>query len=165
GMQERMSRFNGLLEKVDYQTLNIALSGRVDIYQAAWEIGKQHPINGVGVDSFDKVYLSYLPQNNMWQTMIVDAPPHPHQVMLEIWSGAGSIGIIGFLLAWLVMWRLWKQALPEQRKLALPVLMPLFVLWWPLNTHRGFYPSELAILTLFFVALSIAALTSRSDYK
>lgn len=165
GMQERMSRFNGLLEKVDYQTLNIALSGRVDIYQAAWEIGKQHPINGVGVDSFDKVYLSYLPQNNMWQTMIVAAPPHPHQVILEIWSGAGSIGIIGFLLAWLVMWRLWKQALPEQRKLALPVLMPLFVLWWPLNTHRGFYPSELAILTLFFVSLSIAALTSRSDYK
>ena len=165
GMQERMSRFNGLLEKMDYQSVNIASSGRVDIYQAAWKIGKQHPINGVGVDNFDKVYLGYLPQNNMWQTMIVAAPPHPHQVVLEIWSGAGTIGILGFLLAWVAVWRLWKQATPEQRKLALPVLMPLLVLWWPINTHRGFYASELAALTLFFVALSIAALTQRSNSK
>lgn len=148
---------------MDYSSVNAASSGRLDIYIAAWRMGEAHPINGVGVDSFDKVIRQYMPENSTWPKDLL--PPHPHQVMLEVWSGAGSIGIIGFLLAWLVMWRLWKQALPEQRKLALPVLIPLLVLWWPLNTHRGFYPSELAILTLFFVALSIAALTSRSDYQ
>jgi O-antigen ligase len=165
GMQERVQRFNGLLDHVNYQTINTALSGRVDIYSAAWDIGKAHPINGIGVDSFDKAYAAYLPKDNMWHTMIGAAPPHPHQVVLEIWSGAGVIGVLGFLLAWVAMWRLWKQATPEQRKLALPVLMPLVVLWWPINTHRGFYSSELATLSLFFLALSIAALTQRSDSK
>lgn len=161
-MQNRLQQ-SMQAKSLDYASVNAASSGRLDIYIAAWRMGEAHPINGVGVDSFDKVSHQYLPENSTWPKDLF--PPHPHQVMLEIWSGAGSIGIIGFLLAWLVMWRLWKQALPEQRKLALPVLMPLFVLWWPLNTHRGFYPSELAILTLFFVALSIAALTSRSSYK
>jgi O-antigen ligase len=148
---------------LDYAAVNVASSGRLDIYIAAWRMGAAHPINGVGINSFDKTSHQYLPQNSTWPKDLF--PPHPHQVMLEIWSGAGIIGILGFMLAWLAMWRLWKQALPEQRKRALPVLMPLFVLWWPLNTHRGFYASELAILSLFFVALSIAALTSRSDYQ
>jgi O-antigen ligase len=165
GMQERVQRFNGFLDHANYQTFNTALSGRVDIYSAAWDIGKAHPINGVGVDSFDKVYADYLPKDAMWQTMVGAVPPHPHQVILEVWSGAGVIGLFGFLLVWASMWRLWRQATPEQRKLALPVLMPLVVLWWPINTHRGFYSSELAVLSLFFLALSIAALTQRSDSK
>lgn len=165
GMQERMQRANGLVDKMDYHSLNVALSGRVDIYLAAWNIGKEHPINGVGVDSFEQVYANYLPKNNMWQTMIGEAPPHPHQVLLEIWSGAGIIGIFGFMLVWAAMWRLWQRATPAQRKMALPMIMPLAVLWWPINTHRGFYPSELATLTLFFMALSIAALTHRGDAK
>jgi len=151
---------------LDYASVNVASSGRLDIYLAAFNMGKQHPINGVGVDTFEQEFKQYLPAQAD-KTIWVDSltMPHPHQVILEIWAGAGSIGVLGFLLVWVVMWRLWKHALPEQRKLALPMIFPLVVLWWPINTHRGFYPSELAALTLFFVALSIAALTQRSDRK
>lgn len=152
-------------KNLDYTSVNIASSGRLDIYLAAVNISKQHPINGVGVDTFEQTFKQYLPAQVDKAGVDSLAAPHPHQVVLEIWSGAGIIGILGFLLAWVAVWRLWKQATPEQRKLALPVLMPLLVLWWPINTHRGFYASELAALTLFFVALSIAALTQRSNSK
>lgn len=165
GMQERMHRSQGFKEW-DYQSINVASSQRLDIYLAALNIGKAHPINGIGVDSFEQAFPHYLPtqaDKTMWPESLT--MPHPHQVLLEVWSGAGSIGLLGFILVWAAMWRLWRQATPEQRKLALPVLMPLLVLWWPLNTHRGFYSSELAALTLFFLALSIAALTQHSDNK
>lgn len=165
GMQERMQRSQGF-SSWDYQSINKASSGRLDIYLAAFNMGKQHPINGIGVDSFEQTFKQNLPpqaDKKIWVDNLT--MPHPHQVVLEIWSGAGIIGLLGFFLVWMVMWRLWRQAIPEQRKLALPMIMPLVVLWWPINTHRGFYPSELAVLTLFFLALSIAALTHRGDVK
>ena len=77
----------------------------------------------------------------------------------------GIIGFLGLLLTWAAMWRLWQQALPIQKKLALPVLMPVAVMWWPMNISHSFYNPELAALTLFFLALSIAALTQHSDSK
>lgn len=165
GMQERMQRSQGFKEW-NYQSINVASSQRLDIYLAAFNIGAAHSVNGMGVDSFEQAFPYNLPQQAdkaLWPESLT--MPHPHQVILEIWSGAGTIGLLGFVLVWAAMWRLWRQATPEQRKLALPVLMPLIVLWWPVNTHRGFYSSELASLTLFFLALSIAALTQRSDGK
>lgn len=165
GMQERMNRSQGF-QSWDYQAINVASSYRLDIYSAAFEAGRQHPINGVGVNSFEQTMREYFPpqaDKTIWQDSLT--MPHPHQVILEIWSGAGAIGLFGFFLLWAAMWRLWRNATPEQRKLAMPMLMPLVVLWWPINTHRGFYPSELAAMSLFFLAFSIAALTHRGDVK
>ncbi|PTQ90028.1 O-antigen ligase family protein [Agitococcus lubricus] len=157
GVQERVKRSMAASQELTYESLNTASSGRVDIYLAAWNMVKANPVNGIGVDSYEQRFRAYLPeQANIPDSVTV---PHAHQVILEVWSGAGTLGLFGFLLAWAAMWRLWKQALPEQRKLALPFIIPLAVLWWPINTHRGFYPSELAVLTLFMLALSIAALT------
>ena len=165
GMQERMNRSQGFTN-FDYQSINVASSLRLDIYASALEAGQQHPINGVGVNSFEQTMREYFPpqtDKTMWPESLT--MPHPHQVVLEIWSGAGAIGLFGFFLVWAAMWRLWRNATPAQRKLALPILMPLAVLWWPINTHRGFYPSELAAITLFFLAFSIAALTHHGDAK
>jgi O-antigen ligase len=162
GMQERMQRSQGF-KTWDYQSINIASSDRLDIYFAAFNIGKAHPLSGAGVDTYTLEFKNYFPHQtdkSIWteaQTMA-----HPHQVILELWSGAGLIGLIGFCGVWVVMWRLWRQATPEQRKFALPVLIPLVVLWWPINTHRGFYASELGSLSLFFLALSIIGLTQRT---
>jgi O-antigen ligase len=158
GMQERLSRSEGF-GQWDYQSVNRASSMRLDIWVAAIDMGVQHPLNGVGVNSFEKTFRPYLPPQATWPDD-VDAS-HPHHAVLEIWSGAGAPGLLGFVLVWLALWRLWRQASPEQRTLALPVLIPLAVLWWPLNTHRGFYASELASLTLFLMAFSVAALTHR----
>jgi len=158
GMQERLSRSEGF-GQWDYQSVNRASSMRLDIWVAAIDMGVQHPLNGVGVNSFEKTFRPYLPPQATWPDD-VDAS-HPHHAVLEIWSGAGVPGLLGFVLVWLALWRLWRQASPEQRTLALPVLIPLAVLWWPVNTHRGFYASELASLTLFLMAFSVAALTHR----
>lgn len=80
-------------------------------------------------------------------------------------AATGSIGILGFFLAWWVVWRLWQQANKQQRLLALPMLMPFFVLWWPINTHIGFYMSEVATLTLFMLGFVVAALTHQEQVK
>ncbi len=162
GIQERLQTTKGF-QTWDYHAVNVASSLRLDIWWAATKIGYEHPINGLGTDSFEEKFRPYLPPQAIWPADIDAA--HPHQVVLEIWAATGSIGILGFFLAWWVVWRLWQQANKQQRLLALPMLMPFFVLWWPINTHIGFYMSEVATLTLFMLGFVVAALTHQEQVK
>ena len=147
----------------DYEQFNNMTHNYPELWKDTIEIAEQHWVNGVGVDNFLPAFMPYLAPNAPVPTHIDVS--HPHHVWLEVAVSAGVIGLLGLLLAYAAMWRLWCSATPAQQKLALPMLMPLLVLWWPINAHHAFYSLPLAALSLFFLAYSIAALTYRGDVK
>lgn len=134
-----------------------------DMWRLSSELLTAYWFNGLGVGNFEAAFRPFLAPNAQ-PPLGIDIT-HPNNILLEVFVSTGIIGFLGLLLTWAAMWRLWQQALPIQKKLALPVLMPVAVMWWPINISHSFYNPELAALTLFFLALSIAALTQHSDSK
>lgn len=135
----------------------------VEMWRLSTELLSQHWLNGVGVGNFEAAFRPFMALNAQ-APMGIDIT-HPHQLLLEVGVSTGILGLLGLLLACAAIWRLWKQALPLQKKLALPVLMPVVVMWWPFNEHHSFYSPELVAITVFFLALSIATLTQHSDHQ
>ncbi len=158
GVQERFKQ-SSRAGQLDYRSVNDASSGRIDIWIAAARMGLSHPVNGVGVGAFRKVFQNYLPAQSTWPQGLEAL--HPHQVVLEIWAGSGVPGLAGFGMVWILAWRLCRSATTAQRRAAWPALIAAATLWWPLNTHRAFYGSELTTLTLFLLSFAFAALTAR----
>jgi len=74
-----------------------SLESRIMIWQSAWEIIKDHPLNGIGPGMFQKYYLDYQAQSYLeW------AVPQPHNLFLAFWLQTGLIGLIGFI--WLLIY-------------------------------------------------------------
>lgn len=161
-LQQQLNHTQGVLSG-DVEQMTSLTRDYVQLWQNTGEIAEQHLVNGVGVGNFLGAFIPYLAPNAPIPTHIDIL--HPHHVWLDVVVNTGLIGLLALLLAYAAMWRLWRTATPEQQKLALPLLMPLVVLWWPINAHHGFYQAPLAALTLFCLAFSIAALTYRSGIK
>ena len=68
------------------------------------------------------------------------------------------MGWLGLVVIVIVVRRAWLQASKEQRALAWPALIYLMALWFPLNTHRSFYSSELVMGNLLMMGLILGNL-------
>jgi O-antigen ligase len=158
-VKQQIVHSQGLLSG-DVQQVSAATSGYADLWHAATGVVGQHIVNGVGVNNFLPAFM----QSKTFVSTAIDVS-YPHHVWLEVAASTGLIGLLGLLFVYAAIWRLWRLATPEQQKLALPMLIPALVLWWPINVHHSFYSVQLASLTLFFLAFSIAALTYRGDMK
>jgi O-antigen ligase len=135
----------------------------IDMWRLSSELLTAHWFNGLGVGNFEAAFRPFLAPNA--QAPLGIDISHPNNVLLEVFVSTGVIGFLGLLLTWAAMWRLWQQALPMQKKLALPVLMPVVAMWWPINVSHSFYSPQLAAISFFFLALSIAALTQHSEQQ
>ena len=144
----------------------MALGGYLHDISNMWRLNSEllaaHWFNGLGVGNFEAAFVSL--SGNAQLPLGIDIS-HPNNVLLGVLVSTGVIGFLGLLLTWAAMWRLWQQALPMQKKLALPVLMPVVAMWWPINISHSFYSPQLAAISFFFLALSIAALTQHSEQQ
>jgi hypothetical protein len=121
----------------DYEQLNNMTHEYPELWKITTEIAEQHIVNGVGVDNFLTAFMPYLAPNAPIPTHIDIS--HPHHVWLDVAVSTGSDwAVLGLLLAYAAIWRLWRNATPAQQKMALPLLMPLLVLWWPINAQSCF---------------------------
>lgn len=161
-LQQQVQRSQGLLSS-DSAQVSMASHDYIELWRLTSEIAGQHIINGVGVNNFLSAFTPYLAPKSSIPNYI--DLTHPHHVWLDVAVSTGVIGLLGLLFVYAAMWRLWRTATPDQQKLALPMLMPVLVLWWPLNAHYSFYNVPLAAFTLFCLAFSIAALTYRGEMK
>jgi len=89
-----------------YDGLNNALSTRLDIWSACWNMGSDHPFTGIGAGAFRHAYKDYRVEADVFKDMSVGAPYHAHHPWFSIlgetgWFGiAGLVGIIGFIILW-----------------------------------------------------------------
>ncbi len=146
----------------DEAALDHALSGRLPIWATALRMAKTHPVNGVGVRGFRHAYPDYAATDDPW----VDPETglgalHAHQIVLELASETGLIGLIAWFAAALFAIRFWRSASPETRRDALPAAFALIVMLFPFNTHYAMYSAVWGLLLMAMVALWVAGLAGR----
>ena len=92
----------------------------------------------------------------------VDPPAlHAHQLLLEVLSETGVLGLLLWLAGAALGWRAWRYADAGARERAWPAMVALVVTVFPLNTHLAFYSTFWGGLTLLLAALYAGSLLSR----
>jgi O-antigen ligase len=152
-LKERVLRTEGLLTG-DTEQVDHALSGRLPIWTTAVRMALDNPVNGVGVRGFRDAYATYAAADDPW---LADADHgagyHAHQIVLEVISETGFIGLFFWLGGVALALRAWRFATPEARERARAPALALFVVVFPLNTHLAFYSTFWGGLTLLLAAL------------
>jgi O-antigen ligase len=162
-LQQRVERteaaLNGGTEGLDH-----ALSGRLPIWQAAWNMVLAHPFNGVGVRGFRQAYPDHAIEGDPW---LLDAEHgagyHAHQIVLEVMSETGLVGLFLWVGGVALAWRAWRFATPAARERAAVPALALAVTVFPLNTHLAFYSTFWGGVTLLLAALYSGSLLAQRD--
>lgn len=164
--QQRAQR-TMLVFQGDPQALDTALSGRLDIWRTATRMIAAHPVNGVGVRGFRYAYPQYVPANDHFLVAepcgVGEGACHAHQIVLEILSETGGIGLLLWLAACVLAWRSWRAVGAAARARAFPASLALAVMLFPLNTHLAFYSAWWGLLFAWLLALWCAALFVEPD--
>jgi O-antigen ligase len=143
--------------------VDTALSGRGQIWSAAGCMIVEHPINGVGARGFREAFPGC-------DAGAVERPAwgqgpafHAHQIVLEVLSETGVIGLLLWLAGAALAWRAWRYAAPQAKERARPAMLALAVTVFPFNTHLAFYSTFWGGLTLMLAALYAGSLLARDD--
>ena len=146
----------------DHQSMDTALSGRLDIWHASSEMIAAHPINGVGVRGFRYAYPHYAPANDHFLVAEScgdgEGACHPHQLILEILTETGGIGLLLWIAAAMKAFHAHARAGQAARAAAFPATVALGVMLFPLNTHLAFYSAWWGLLFGWLLGLWCAAL-------
>jgi len=142
---------------------DVALSGRVKIWSAALCMYRQHPLNGVGVRGFRVAFADCDPDPTHMSEWGQGPAFHAHQIVLEIISETGTLGLILWLSGVALAFRAWRFATKTARDNAHPAMLALAVTVFPLNTHLAFYSTLWGGLTLMLAALYAGSLLGRME--
>ena len=138
-----------------------ALSGRGRIWSAAWCIIQAHPVNGVGPRGFREAFPGCDPQPERIAEWGLGPAHHAHQIVLEILSETGAIGLLLWLAGLAMARRAWRYAEAGAREAAWPAMLALVVTVFPFNTHLAFYSTFWGGVTLLLAALYAGSLLGR----
>jgi len=160
--QERIERTARVLT-ADESGVDVALSGRSRIWQAALCMVREHPFNGVGARNFRAAFPACDPSPEAVPAWGSGPALHAHQIVLEILSETGAIGLLLWLAGAALAWRAWRYATPRARDRARPAMLALAVTVFPFNTHLAFYSTFWGGLTLLLAALYAGSLLATDD--
>lgn len=147
----------------DESGVDTALSGRGQIWSAAGCMIARHPISGVGARGFREAFPE-CDANAEGRPAWGQGPAfHAHQIVLEILSETGIIGLLLWLAGAALAIRAWRYATPQAKERARPAMLALAVTVFPLNTHLAFYSTFWGGLTLMLAALYAGSLLARDD--
>jgi O-antigen ligase len=140
--------------------INHASSERLPIFSTALRMYRQHPINGVGVRAFPKAYMVYAEPGDIHirKSGGKSGATHAHNVILEIMSDTGTIGLIGLLTAIGFLWLNFRRITPAERQDAFPFALAVLLILFPFNSHFAIYGTYTSSLIWFLIGLWSAAL-------
>lgn len=150
-LAERLDRSLLLLEG-DAESVDRALGWRLPIWRTALKMAADHPVNGVGPRGFRYAYPDYAGTDDRWLRGGQETgAAHAHQVILEVVTETGLLGLAGLAAALVLAWRHWRS-LPVRRKHnVLPFALALGVMLFPVNTHLAFYSTFWSLLCWWLV--------------
>jgi O-antigen ligase len=133
---------------------------RVPIFRTALAMYRQHPVNGVGVRAFPQAYLVYAEPGDvhMEKSGGKSGATHAHNVLLEVMSDTGTIGLLGLFTALVFLWFHYRRITPAERQDAFPFALAVLLILFPLNSHFAIYGTYTSSLIWFLVGLWSASL-------
>jgi O-antigen ligase len=156
-VRERIVRTTYALT-ADEEGMDIALSGRTRIWSAALCMAREHPVNGVGARGFREAFPACDPQPGVLAEWGTGPALHAHQIVLEILSETGGLGLLLWLAGTALAWRAWRFATLSARDRARPAMLAVAATVFPLNTHLAFYSTFWGGVTLLLAALFAGSL-------
>ncbi len=135
----------------DYATMNEATASRFNLWLTAANIIREHWVNGIGPRGYRYVYSQYSAPDDPFH---VEGQTHPHQLVLEVFSETGLIGLCGLGVFCVVSYRfLHAHALGVS---LFPAWLSVVAAAFPLNTHMAFYGSYWSSLLWWLILLTLA---------
>ncbi len=159
-VHERMQRTAQVLT-ADPEGVDIALSGRGRIWGAALCMAREHPLNGIGARGFRDAFPACDPSPEEAPAWGSGPALHAHQLVFEILSETGILGLLCWLAGAALAVRAWRYADASARDNARPAMLALAVTVFPLNTHLAFYSTFWGGLTLMLAALYTGSLLAK----
>ncbi|MDQ2701710.1 MAG: O-antigen ligase family protein [Pseudomonadota bacterium] len=147
----------------DPEGVDVALSGRTRIWGAALCMAGEHPVNGVGARGFRDAFPACDPAPDETPAWGSGPAFHAHQIVLEILSETGILGLLCWLAGAALALRAWRYADLAARDRARPAMLALVVTVFPFNTHLAFYSTFWGGLTLLLAALYAGSLLGRDN--
>ncbi len=133
---------------------------RIPIFRTALKMYSEHPFNGVGVRAFPAAYMVYAEPGDVHieKSGGISGATHAHNVVLEVMSDTGTIGLLGVLIAIGFLWKHRSRATPSERRDAFPFMLAVFLILFPLNSHFAIYGTYTSSLIWFLMGLWGASL-------
>jgi len=138
------------------QAIDYALADRLPIWEAGWQMFRQHPVNGVGAHAFRKAYPAFAPADNVWQEQGGTAM-HAHHWLLEILAETGVMGLLAFALAAGVLFRWLRRCGLNPRNE--PFVLALLSMFLPFVSTYSLFASFWAIC-VWWVGVGLLAATA-----
>ena len=146
------------------QSVDAASAGRLRIWGTALRMSAAHPLTGVGVRGFRYAYPGFADHGDTFIDAQTDQGAyHAHQIVLEILSETGAIGLLLWIIGAFCAIRAWRRASAVARVRACAPALALVVMTFPLNTHLAFYSAWWGLLFWWLLALYCAALAPQDD--
>jgi O-antigen ligase len=158
--RERITRSASAVEG-DRFDVDHALSWRLSVWSTATRMIVAHPVNGVGARGFRYAYRQYASPKDPFLQGDQTGAFHAHQIVLEILSETGLIGLLLWLSGAALAWRAWNWASDQARQRAGPAALALAVTVFPFNTHLAFYSNFWGGIFLLLVALYAGTLLAQ----
>jgi len=135
-----------------------ASAGRVRIWRTARAMIQAHPLTGVGARGFRYAYPHYAEAGDDFVDDASDTgASHAHQIVLEVLSETGIVGLAFWLFGTAFALRAWLRADARTRERAAAPGLALVAMAFPLNTHLAFYSAWWGLLFWWLLALYCAA--------
>ncbi len=157
--QERLNATRALTAGSE-ATLDESSIERIPIFKTALTMYMKHPINGVGVRAFPVAYMKYAEADDVHirKSGGQSGATHAHNVVLEVMSDTGTIGLAGLLLAMILLWKHQDKTSPSERRDAFPFALAVFLVLFPFNSHFAIYGTYTSSLIWFLMGLWASAL-------
>ena len=157
--QERLDVTRAFTSGVE-KSLDTSSMERVPIFSTALTMYREHPVNGVGVRAFPRAYMVYAEPGDIHirKSGGVSGATHAHNVILEIMSDTGTIGLLGLLFAIGFLWLHFRKITPAERQDAFPYALAVLLILFPFNSHFAIYGTYTSSLVWFMVGLWSASL-------
>src|SRR5690606_35182412 len=97
-----------------------ALSGRARIWSAALCMAREHPVNGVGARGFREAFDGCDADAGQPAAWGEGPALHAHQLVLEVLSETGILGLLMWLAGAALAWRAWSYSSEAARERARP---------------------------------------------
>jgi hypothetical protein len=95
---------------------------RIRVWASAWQAVIERPLTGLGLDQFLYAFQGRFMMPDAWQEPNLS---HPHNIILDVWTRLGLLGLIVLLWLqtafWRVMIRAYRAARPTPHRFALVV--------------------------------------------
>ncbi len=121
-------------------------SGRVRVWmwQESWDMLKDRPILGAGLGAYPEVFKPY------HKKTFIEIFQYPHNIILNLWSETGLLGITAFLLIVVT----WIRLVLKKKTGTAVYLLPLIAILVQGLVDVPYFKNDLAILFWIFACLA-----------